>query len=243
MSYAIYITLEHAEYRFISDRFNITRAIDFLINYAESTESGVAFINDFHRAMGFDVCDTKIIVDVFFTRRNSEAWGYGGTRITINHIDFVSWELLMHEFWHVITGRYGMRDDRMVGFPFYPFNEGMAEAIWKYYRIENEGSSTDIFNTVHRMARTWMPYRNAERPPHFSQGGFIEGIYPQFLPNFIMELSTYITAESFTIYLLETHGKEKFSQVYFHIENFENVYGITLQEMIDRWLEFLEEKF
>lgn len=54
-------------------------------------------------------------------------------------------------------------------------------------------------------------------------------------------LATHGVAPSFTIYLIEAYGIEKYMQVHFNSHAFENIYGITIFEMIERWEAFLTD--
>jgi|GEM_PF-4619598 len=69
-------------------------------------------------------------------------------------------------------------------------------------------------------------------------GGFRSRYFPAN-PHFIREIATYATSASFIQFLIETYGGAKLMQVYFNVSNFENVYGITLREMVDRWVDFI----
>ena len=62
---------------------------------------------------------------------------------------------------------------------------------------------------------------------------------PKLNPEVSLYIASYLTSSSFVQYLLETYGGEKYAQVHFNVNNFENVYGMTLHEMIDEWREFL----
>jgi len=47
------------------------------------------------------------------------------------------------------------------------------------------------------------------------------------------------TAGSFVQYLIDTYGIEAYLRVHFDRGLFDEVYGRSLQEMIDEWVEFL----
>ena len=53
------------------------------------------------------------------------------------------------------------------------------------------------------------------------------------------EIHTLYTAHSFVMYLIETYGTEQYFLVHFDMYPFEYVYGMTLQEMIKEWMDFL----
>ncbi|MCL2236159.1 MAG: hypothetical protein FWB98_06950 [Defluviitaleaceae bacterium] len=54
-------------------------------------------------------------------------------------------------------------------------------------------------------------------------------------------LSSYVTSHSFVMWLMETYGHENYARVHFDIHYFEDVYGVTITEMVDRWLGFLRD--
>ena len=62
-----------------------------------------------------------------------------------------------------------------------------------------------------------------------------------FSPSFAPEISSYRTSASFVLYLLETYGGQAYLQVHHNLDNFENIYGITIHEMIIRWQDFLDD--
>ena len=55
----------------------------------------------------------------------------------------------------------------------------------------------------------------------------------------IAEINTYSTAASFVLFLLETYGAEMYMQVHGDVDNFINVYGRTIHELIEEWRAFL----
>lgn len=230
--FTVQINLEHSNFTFLSDRFIARRTISNLIDFSKSGNEEILYIKDFHRNMGFEVDDRPVDFEIFLSPQAGEFRAFARPEQAVMlEYDTMGFEIRMHEAWHVVTGR--------ISEPFYPFDEGMANFIFRYYDIEIRGRSVDIFNSVHANANILIRSMESLGRLPYSSGGLIEELYPSSSRLFILELSTYATAESFTIYLIKTYGLEKFSQVYFDIDNFENVYGITLQEMVDEWLEFL----
>ena len=53
------------------------------------------------------------------------------------------------------------------------------------------------------------------------------------------DLYSLITSASFVLYLIENFGEELYAQVHFDTRNFEDVYGMSLYEMILEWRRFL----
>jgi len=64
-------------------------------------------------------------------------------------------------------------------------------------------------------------------------------VRPFLSPEVSVYIASYYTARSFVLYLLEAYGDKKYAQVHFDLDNFENVYGVTLHEMVERWRGFL----
>ena len=65
---------------------------------------------------------------------------------------------------------------------------------------------------------------------HFRQWTTLE--YP--------EIQSYVTSSSFVRYLIDMYGADLYLNVHFNPCNFENVYALSLQEMIQSWVAFLE---
>jgi len=53
------------------------------------------------------------------------------------------------------------------------------------------------------------------------------------------KMYTYIKAESFMVYLYNTYGKDKILTVYSDNDKIEEVYGKSLQQLVDEWKLYL----
>ena len=137
--------------------------------------------------------------------------------------------IIPHEISHIVEFWIGE-------LAFAPFSEGLAHLMEDYF------NGTDVFEyvvsgTAHQLAHYL-----------FASGEYvnisdINSSYVDTRSNifYYPEISSRISATSFVQYLIETYGAEKYFQVHWRIQNFENVYGITIEEMFLRWREFLEE--
>jgi len=116
---------------------------------------------------------------------------------------------------------------------FAPFSEGIAHLMEYYFDRDAMEGLEDI--SIHGIAHHG-----------FATGYYIyvSDINPAFvpeLPQYVPELSARVSATSFVQYLIETYGAEKYFQVHWRgAVGFDNIFGITLDEMIVQWQEFLE---
>jgi len=137
-----------------------------------------------------------------------------------NHFPLIA----AHEISHII-------EYRLHGNPFPPFSEGLAYLV-NYYFDER---SLDIYGHTHEAAQKLLASGNYMR---------ISDIGWRYDRNhwlYKSELSSRTTVTSFVKYMYETYGGENFFQVHWRIFRFEEVYGITIDEMILQWREFLED--
>jgi len=132
-----------------------------------------------------------------------------------------------HEISHILEYQLGRT-------PFLPFSEGLAYFLQYYFsdaNLELLGLTRHDHTNAHAMFVSG-DYRRISD---------ISANYNANHASYIPELSARTTATSFVQYLIETYGAEKYFQVHWNIRNFETVYGITLDEMILQWREFLVE--
>lgn len=233
--FTINIVWEHGDYRFIVSEFRTRNTpIDNLISYLEPIESLILFTKNFYREQGFTFDESRIIYDIYRVRPSRFA-AVGGERVTVFGMHH-GYGVYIHEASHVISRRIAM--------PFYPFEEGMADAMWQFYQIEVKGVNPDLLiPRVHQNALRMYTERDLNERVPFLLGGLEEEFYNESHHMFIPVLATYITSQSFVLYLIENYSIESFFEVYFDVDNFKNVYGTTLHEMVDEWLEFLRDNF
>ena len=143
---------------------------------------------------------------------------YGGNNLFFPHI-------AVHEISHVIEGRIN-------SVIFRPFSEGLAYLLMYSF----EGSTAPRLHS-HRAAINMLNAGTYANPYESDMGAGYPMSYILRYP----ELSMRTTATSFVQYLIETYGAEKYLQVHWRVGNFENVYGVAVEEMILRWREFLRE--
>jgi len=107
------------------------------------------------------------------------------------------------------------------GFP--PFREGLAMyKMWLHY----EGSRIDVMEHFSNPGR--ITFADEHQPFNSS------------MPEYNRRINSYVLAGAFVEFLIETYGPEKYFQVHWRHRNFENVYGATVNEMIDRRFKELE---
>jgi len=153
------------------------------------------------------------------------SWGLAGVLVRMFHIADRDSFGVFYTFWNENV----MDSDSITNeiLPLYTMIlESQATAE---YFIDRNVAEFDLFSITH-----FEVYAILYHPEFFDN-----------LPENILnpEISIYIstrgTAASFVAYLIETYGSEKYAQVHFDLDNFENVYGVTLHEMVDRWRGFL----
>ena len=149
---------------------------------------------------------------------------------------FGLWEdmrpITAHETTHLMDGQLGSPSfapflEGLAGFlenPFTPWEE--AGELWAEIGIEG------------------LPGLHGISAFMISQGlfGDLFGFGNRYTPNmhhYISYLNSYTTSASFVQYIIEAYGAEKYLQVHWNVNNFANVFGISLEEMVERWLEFL----
>ena len=134
-----------------------------------------------------------------------------------------------HEVSHILEWQIG-RD------PFITFSEGLANVIWfsfaDYIGFDVE---TIGFSRFDHPWAFW--YLDSETYLNPSDLG---GSFAVSTPRRFQEISHHVTATSFVQYLIETYGAEKYLQVHWDVDGFDEVFGISIEEMILRWREFLE---
>jgi len=101
-------------------------------------------------------------------------------------------------------------------------DDDTAEAAWDFLMAD-----FDSIGLAHVMGYHWLRHRDFET----------RAIQ---LGSTFAEIGTHPTAGSFVLYLIENYGIENYMQVHFDRDSFEDVYGITINEMIARWQAFLD---
>ena len=138
---------------------------------------------------------------------------------------------------------FGMYRAHVERLPVDMWKDEQSELLYNMFGTENafdyfyerfiEGF--DIIGTSHFYAYRYLYHRETLEDP-------LSDLWqPLFNPDVSPYIASYVTANSFVNYLLDTYGDEMYAQVHLNVDNFENVYGITLHEMIDRWKGFLKD--
>jgi len=146
-----------------------------------------------------------------------------------------------HELSHIFNGTL----------LFCPFDEGFADVanFWfnqkfalnypifansDHQTIEDMRALTSEF--VHLRAHFRLYFEE-----HLLNRGFVWRYTDPHADNYIAEINTYNTAFSFVLYLIDTYGLDKYMQVHWNKNNFDNVYGKSIYEAIEQWQLFLED--
>ena len=114
---------------------------------------------------------------------------------------------------------------------FTPFAEGLA--MYLTWLATND----DI--------REHCPIEDLDNPDRFTfaQGvGTVVANFNYTNPHYNPYLNSYGLAGGFVQYLIETYGADKYFQVHWNFRNFEYVYAIALDEMVERWVALLREE-
>jgi len=101
-------------------------------------------------------------------------------------------------------------------------DDDTAEAAWDFLMAD-----FDSIGLAHVMGYHWLRHRDFET--RAAQLG-----------STFAEIGTHPTAGSFVLFLIENYGIESYMQAHFDRDSFEDVYGITINEMIARWQIFLD---
>jgi hypothetical protein len=136
-----------------------------------------------------------------------------------------------HEVSHVLEYRVRWLS------PYPPFSEGLAEVINLIFNdnlsvsaSDSRRYTTDIHHSAHSLFATGAYSRISDISERFT---------PDLSSVYIPELSARTSAISFVKYLIDTYGTKMYFQVHWDIARFPYVFGITIDEMILEWREFL----
>ena len=170
--------------------------------------------------------------------------------------------LAAHEISHVITNMLGWA-------PFAPFNEGLAETLQskhKLFDMDGRGWEYQLWPVRVKMmvpalyeigafenytvANAVIAFLIDDFERYYDFTHFLAyvalnipeaAVFPQMRMWAVAhpEIQSYNTSSSFVRYLIGTHGAETYMQVHFDMSRFEYVYGITLEEMIQEWMIFI----
>ena len=173
--------------------------------------------------------------------------------------------IMAHEVSHAINGQINRQpiaplDEGLANVLMFQFFESEYNETYMFFLTVNY--IQDNFGSDHRrmelLTNTWlrdmdMHFRAYYRLNHtdyvhgggpFGTGsnGNIGFVVRYTNPNaeyHIAAINTYTTALSFVHYLITTYGAEYYMQVHWDVNNFENVYGKTIFELIEEWRSFL----
>ena len=235
---ALRVVGEHGVYYFTPGGWTDELIADVIL----VSEEGILFAKDF---LGIEV--NGPLNFVFNITEPEEGhplplWGGGGvlgtsTFISMDRRLFPS--IIVHEAVHAIL-RY---DGRMSNFPQTPENSMWARAMFL------EEGLCDVIDFLFAR-QTELPYRTnygnrhlhtvagqiLNRQNNFSDQAEFGTRYPQ--------LMSYETAASFIYFLLEYHGTmEDFMEVFDDIYLMEEVFGENMENMIVKWLAYLDENW
>ena len=243
---------EHGEYFFTPGKWTN----EYMQQLIAISEDGVKFAKDW---LGYE--DDERVAFIYGNVEHEspvnpdsfiqKIWGGGGVmgnhEVFINMPDENMPSIIVHEAVHAVL----RMQQRISNFPRSPetsswgsdggpmfFEEGLCNLIDYLFFLETEhiydpyryGSYKEAAaNHLHELALIMLDiYDNFEDAEEFGL------IYPQ--------LMSYETAASFIYYLLEHKGtKEDFMRVFDDINLTEKIYGVNMDEMIEEWLEFLQQ--
>jgi len=234
---------EHGEYHFVTGN---EWTNEYMMQLIDVSEESVKFVKDW---LGYE---DDVLIDFIYGNKkydpptnpksHIQKLGSGGNafydEIFINVPEEFMPAIIAHEAVHTIL----LLQERQSNFPLCNsvqfLEEGLANVIDYLFYLETE-HVYDVSRYVkdkqaaelhlHEWAlMTFEFYGNFEDEKEFGN------IYPQ--------LMSYDTAASFIYYLLEHKGtKEDFMRVFDDINLMEEVYGVSMDNMITQWLEFLEQ--
>ena len=149
---------------------------------------------------------------------------------------FILWGI--HEITHLIQAHAGVAY-------FFPIGEGIAEFMVDFFLGE---TGRDDFNkrryTRHKIAAAVLTSGlYLQGASDYARAlGFHEGSQ-----RYVPEINRHSTSFSFTHFLIQEYGIEKFMEAHALsssvVERFAEVYGMTINEMVGIWREFLEQSF
>ncbi|MCL2855841.1 MAG: hypothetical protein FWE21_09530 [Defluviitaleaceae bacterium] len=223
------------------------------------------FVIDF-KSQYFKVAPHNVRIEILYDVRPAEAGGlyhlnahlsiYGGGMFRSTR-QIAS--TITHEISHAVV--HGMID-KPRAIP--PLDEGFADYMALIFSQSKYGQSEQLFSRIRREWWSVSPwhsnfaevYENYARRMHHAAHrrltrvdyttvgvGFVWLYTDTSCPDHIAPINTYVTAASFVAWLIETHGTEKFSQVFFDVDNFINVYDRDIWDMVDEWRSFLKDTF
>ena len=220
---------------------------EFIKEMVLVTEEGVKFAKDF---LGIEVnSPLSFIFNVTEPDENHPLpmmWRGGGVWGTSTYISMpadLMPTIIVHEAAHAIL----QYDGRRSNFPYSPetspehgvpwLEEGLCDVVdflffmqtERRYRINFLDNRESAENHFHRLALDFFRFFN-----NFEDESRFGTRYPQLMNTF--------TSASFIYYLLTYHGSiEDFMRVFDDIYLMEEVYGLSMYDMIVQWMEYLEQ--
>jgi len=235
--YYIRKSTDWGEYVFIFETFEQFFSLDDTLYYIDYIDRATQFVVEWYSQV-FDFDFEPIVNRIYQRELLADEAGDGGAiafalyglnRMSYAGLNWMLPYIAAHEVSHILEFEMG-------SFPFPPFSEGLAHALNHYFdsnaiNLLWEKRFTSYHQIAHLMFDTGA-YRDISD---------IGSIYIEERHDYVLELSARGTVTSFVKYLIETYGVEKYMQVHWGIVRFEDTFGITLDDMILQWREFLTQ--
>jgi len=268
-AYAIYAVTEVAEYRFWFDTFGQEADFDRIAPYIDYMDDAIAFVVDWY-SQGAEFYFYPMDVNIFYRRHEHghQAVAVYPWRVELYNFGSYSPTSMPHEVSHLLTTLI-LDDVGMVFTPFdeglafalmayhgqhdrhnhgleYQFRQNRRGWLASLMRTpfgrsaptiaRNLVDEFDIIGIFHMLA-------------FLENGGYANGTYLYFWSRTDVEnkdtpgvyrINTFGKAASFVLYLIENYGADAYMQVHLDFLRFYEVYGVTLYEMTQSWLIYLQ---
>ncbi|MCL2236440.1 MAG: hypothetical protein FWB98_08385 [Defluviitaleaceae bacterium] len=151
-----------------------------------------------------------------------------------DNLEFLTYYLIWiaaHEATHIMSARsLGYRN-------FFTLEEGLASALPIFYMQQYRPHVARDVNSYHLWA--YQLLFHFDTLPLQLQEDILMHRRNFSAQNSFNHANCYDTSRSFTLYLIENFGGAMYMQVLFTPENFQDVYGVTAEEMVGNWKGFL----
>ena len=257
--YVLTATTEAGTYNFFFDAF--TQYLPNLLDIVDYLDDAVRFTIGWYT--GFVDFDAERVQANLFYRRNTQRGAVSRGRINIG------W--LMDYLPVYMPRQVSYMVESWVGYDvFAPFSSGLALAINIFHNVHDMDNHAFYLNTFWNNSEefavtmqdwfreifgsealgtaAWEYLHNSnDFAKAYHIGAYIRhydrtsrAADPALVDTMGL-LYTPHNAASFVLYLITTYGVDNYMQVHFDINSFEAVYGTTLEEMVERWLAFLDD--
>jgi len=266
--YHITIHTEMAYYNFVFASFDEHLTSVRIIDYVNYMDGGIQFTVDWYKAWA-DFAFTPMYVYIFYNPERAGGAAFSPWRIHLYSIPRFGHHSISHEASHLLTSLILQDYDKIFapfdeGLAFYlmakygihdRYGFGIGYKYRRYLANLDYDEGFISFDNSLAITNNLIDDFNFFGFDHFYAylvlGGYFDGhcllnwlstpIGLAMLEQYesINYIATFETSASFVTYLIEQHGADAYMQVHFDVSSFENVYGISICEMIGRWLMYL----